>query len=494
MQDFVPKGTGNSRFLKSSIPENITLSEMVQMLNAGTFPVDIGGVNPAGVAQAGTPVNKSTLLTDATAAALGLSGDPTVDDALGAVGYRAGDLRKTLRTDLGDQWLLCNGEPVDKAKYPELYELVKQGWQEADLRGPDDSNTSVTSIAYGNGYWVAVGHKHGNGRAIAYATSLAGPWTERTISNNSGSFSSVAYGNGYWVVCSGSDNTIYYTTSPGGGWSTAYVTGLQYLVSVAYGNGYWVICGAQSGYIAYATAPNRTWQGISAGIFTGVNSISYGDGHWIVGGYFYNSGSTPKMCTAAIAYSEGAHPNSSWKKVNLRSVAIWSNTSNMQRPSVYSVTYANGYWAAAIIDGEYTGGDYAQETGHQAMVAYATDLASWTVLDLGILNCSHCNIAYGDGLWAVAVTTENTAVIAYATSPGGPWTAKILYGPGCAQTITYANGTWVIGGNRFQINGGVWQNYYAHIAWSALPSLGKAGCLPEIAGDGAYTYINGGAK
>ena len=33
----------------------------------------------------GTPLNKQTFLTDATAAALGLSGDPTVDDALRAL-------------------------------------------------------------------------------------------------------------------------------------------------------------------------------------------------------------------------------------------------------------------------------------------------------------------------------------------------------------------------------------------------------------------------
>lgn len=39
--------------------------------------------------EAGTPLNKANLLTDATAAALGLAGDPTVDDAFNALAKQA---------------------------------------------------------------------------------------------------------------------------------------------------------------------------------------------------------------------------------------------------------------------------------------------------------------------------------------------------------------------------------------------------------------------
>lgn len=37
-----------------------------------------------------------------------------------AAPFKIGDILSTLRTDLGDDWLLCNGEPLDAAKYPEL--------------------------------------------------------------------------------------------------------------------------------------------------------------------------------------------------------------------------------------------------------------------------------------------------------------------------------------------------------------------------------------
>lgn len=70
MKDMIPKATGNSRLLRSSIPENTTHEQLVAMLRAGTFPVDFAGLNADGIATQGTPLNKSTLLRDETAAAL----------------------------------------------------------------------------------------------------------------------------------------------------------------------------------------------------------------------------------------------------------------------------------------------------------------------------------------------------------------------------------------------------------------------------------------
>ena len=38
-------------------------------------------------------------------------------------GYAIGQTKSTLRTDLGDSWVLCNGDSVDSSKYPELAKL-----------------------------------------------------------------------------------------------------------------------------------------------------------------------------------------------------------------------------------------------------------------------------------------------------------------------------------------------------------------------------------
>lgn len=68
MENLVPLGTGNSRFMKSNIPASTTLAQLIQMLNNGTFPYDIGPLNSAGISQQGTPLNKDTLFSAQTQA------------------------------------------------------------------------------------------------------------------------------------------------------------------------------------------------------------------------------------------------------------------------------------------------------------------------------------------------------------------------------------------------------------------------------------------
>lgn len=82
MENLVPLGTGNSRLMKSNIPASTTLAQLIQMWNNGTFPYDIGPLNSTGISQQGTPLNKATLLKDATAALYGLPNTAVPDDVL----------------------------------------------------------------------------------------------------------------------------------------------------------------------------------------------------------------------------------------------------------------------------------------------------------------------------------------------------------------------------------------------------------------------------
>ena len=81
----IVKGTGNSRYLRS-VANVMTLypsyESFLAALAAGTFPIDLNGINPAGVQQTGTRLNKASLLTDAAASALGLSASATPSQAL----------------------------------------------------------------------------------------------------------------------------------------------------------------------------------------------------------------------------------------------------------------------------------------------------------------------------------------------------------------------------------------------------------------------------
>lgn len=88
MKETIIKGTGNSRTL-GSVPNLLTLyptyEAFAAALAAGEVPVDIGPLNPAGVAQMGDALNKQTLLKDSTAALFGLPNTAVPNDILAAI-------------------------------------------------------------------------------------------------------------------------------------------------------------------------------------------------------------------------------------------------------------------------------------------------------------------------------------------------------------------------------------------------------------------------
>lgn len=86
MKDFIPKGTGNSRYLKSAITAGTTWEQFKAMLIAGTAPIDLNGLNAAGIQQMGTALNTANLLKGSTASLLGLTADVVPDDALCVLG------------------------------------------------------------------------------------------------------------------------------------------------------------------------------------------------------------------------------------------------------------------------------------------------------------------------------------------------------------------------------------------------------------------------
>lgn len=112
MKDLVPKGTGNSRFLRS-VSNFLSLypdyEAFVAALVDGTLPIDLAGINTNGVTQVGTPLTKSNLLTDATATALGLSGDPTVNDALYALSQKGSPAECHVYADAGTTVTMTKG-------------------------------------------------------------------------------------------------------------------------------------------------------------------------------------------------------------------------------------------------------------------------------------------------------------------------------------------------------------------------------------------------
>lgn len=83
MKDTIIKETGNSRFLRSNVAEDITYAEFIALLRAGQLPIDLAGINEEGIETLGMPLGKNTLLDDETERAIwGSPGDRKPTEAL----------------------------------------------------------------------------------------------------------------------------------------------------------------------------------------------------------------------------------------------------------------------------------------------------------------------------------------------------------------------------------------------------------------------------
>jgi hypothetical protein len=133
-------------------------------------------------------------------------------------------------------------------------------------------------VAYGNGYWVAVGAAG----QVRYATDPTGTWSAASSPGfGLDDVHGVAYGNGYWVAA-GSAARLRYATDPTGTWSAVAAhgfSGTDVVFRVAYGGGHWVAAGFDP-YIQYAADPTGTWAtpssvGFAAGASNGVRGLAF---------------------------------------------------------------------------------------------------------------------------------------------------------------------------------------------------------------------------
>lgn len=163
MQDFIPKGNGNSRSLKSSIPDGTTWEQALEMLRNGTFHIDIGPVNDEGVSQRGSPVNKNTLLKDSTAGLFQLGADAVPDEVLQILSKAAVVGEDGTLVSITDKLPLSfgkaiygqytgNGNPENSVKistpfHPRFCFLAKNNFNDYGFNGGADNS--------GRLYWVS---------------------------------------------------------------------------------------------------------------------------------------------------------------------------------------------------------------------------------------------------------------------------------------------------------------------------------------------------
>lgn len=143
MKDMITAGTGNSRWLKSSIPDGTTWEQALELFRNGSFPIDFNGVNPDGITQEGTPLNSVTLLADQVAVNIGLPDTATPSEAIQAL--HDSKTRKAqmiaLNVAVGDWTSTSTGYSYTITSSDiTAYSLV--------LLNPDDSIANVADLSY----------------------------------------------------------------------------------------------------------------------------------------------------------------------------------------------------------------------------------------------------------------------------------------------------------------------------------------------------------
>lgn len=123
------------------------------------------------------------LLDKAAQTATGLASGKTVSDALAQItedggAFQVGDTLTTVRTNLGDKWLLCNGASVDASLYPDLNQMIMTDPTKASSYR-DITKTAQTTKGYRakklNGKYFITG------TPLQYADDYAGTWVNTSV-------------------------------------------------------------------------------------------------------------------------------------------------------------------------------------------------------------------------------------------------------------------------------------------------------------------------
>lgn len=167
--------------------------------------------------------------------------------ALGAdATYKVGDVLSSIRTNLGNKWLLCNGQIIDAEEYPELYELSKNNNKYLNIdMGIYSGGNSAINCEYVNGQYfitnaeINPANNKELGIKIVYGDGIAFSNPKVIYYNVAGSDSdsnatyqsiSVKYGNGQYAFMVRTQNYyygVYYTSNLEQDWTyKAYGTGV----------------------------------------------------------------------------------------------------------------------------------------------------------------------------------------------------------------------------------------------------------------------------
>ena len=185
----------------------------------------------------------------------------------------------------------------------------------------------------GNGVWVAL--RTGNTQNELWRSIDHGENWAPVATAEANTWSSVAYGDGVWVaVASGpsvATKRVMRSTDGGENWSPITAAEQTTWLSVAYGDGTWIaVAGAGTNRVMRSTDGGVTWAPVLAAAPSGWRSVAYGDGVWVA---VANTGTGDRVMRS----TDGG--------------LTWSGVAAAEANSWWSVAYGDGTWVAVAIDG-----------------------------------------------------------------------------------------------------------------------------------------------
>lgn len=368
-----------------------------------------------------------------------------VKELVGGDSSKVGDIKVTARTDLGDEWALCNGSAIDTDAYPLLNEYASERLDSA-LAATWKSTTpfsanygySFGNLKFLNGYYLWP-YSTGSNVRIAYKKNWEDAW-ETTENVTNSILKEIYYIGDYYVLTENSSSATYAVYSKDfKSWFTGTVPAPYGNLSVSagivqVGNSLYGLSCSVSGYTAEMKLWKMSADSISSG-FTVAQTISLSTGG--MSGSAYTSGSDRwfyNEVQGKYFFAYGTGGNSSY------SVSIYvldQQANQIESKHTFSLSGTNGM---RFMDG----GDCviaSTSSTYSYMSKNTLDWDAWSEFTPPTTNISLVTKIKDE---YVFVSAPNNQVIAYCTKMLGGTVKNYTISTDHNQRILSANGVIMV--------------------------------------------------
>ena len=305
---------------------------------------------------------------------------------------------------------------------------------------PATNGISLSGLAFGNGRFVAV-----DGWTNIWTTADGLSWTQRGVDLGQDSYSGmvgIAYANGLFVAVGGSGLIV---TSPDADqWTVQRVGQAADLSDVTYGQGTFVAVGGSNlpGDSIFTSPDGNNWtaQDSGNGLYLYLGAVAYGNGQFVAIDNRTKAAQRPSGPLWVLTSPDGA----TWTRQELQdfnNCSVWD-----------SLAFANGQFVAG---GSFTSPDCSTKVGN---LLTSTDGTNWRSQLVGDRNTDLMNMTYDYGQYVAVGETfwqsgSYFSAAVFSSADGTAWTRRDSGIHETLDSVAYGNGQFVAVGSFYTTNG-----------------------------------------